>query len=606
MKTRRKVGFIQIQESSEPDKIEQMYEKAAQFSAIDPEITLVQCRRIVDYVCQSIFSGHFHYEDINERPIDFYIDLFLQHEIIPKPIAIHFRVVQILTEEYKNDTEVLFQTYVQPCLSSVIAIKEWYLSGEPNTMPEVLNRQLPQLPSEIRTRDTANETRLATGGFAQIDDLNGLVGDDGLVIGQNLRLNMTQSFEHCVCVGPTGSGKSAGFFIPNLLLLPKNCSVVVTDPKEELLEQTRAVQERNGKEILIFNPYSTTSLHYNPLALCKTTTDIRELAQILLINGNAAMSSMAGHTSGSRDQIEWLTMAVPLLASILIFVRDLKSPKNTIHYALNLITENDDDALKFLVSDDLEAKEQMNIFLQSSQSEKTSASIRVVLASQLQLFLDPMISNITSKNEINPTQLRQAATVLYVTVPEHKSSFMAPIMAVFYHQLMNALVDSAGNRPVFFLLDEFANIGLIPNIDTALATYRSKRISIAIGIQSLNQLKQKYGTVAESILDNLKCKFFLPGMAYDSASYFSNLMGDTEIVTTSSSGASDATITYSKAPQVRPLMSPDEIRRLSDEMLVAIIANRKPFIDMQRRYYKDSILLKMINPKQKSRPNKEY
>jgi len=429
---------------------------------------------------------------------------------------------------------------------------------------------------------------LASSDFAKINEFDGFTGKDGLIIGQTFRLSEKKSFEHVVCVGPTGSGKSASFFIPNLLSLP-NSSIVVSDPKGELFEKTAATSLAQGKKVLVFSPFKENSMKYNPLALCRNISEVRELAQILLANGNAAVEAITGTKAGGS---EWTNMSTPLLSAFLIFVRELKAPKNTVSYALNLIVENDLDTLKLLMMDAPEAaQKQFNVFLQSAESEKTASSIKTVLASNLQMFLDPMIEEVTNMNEINPKALREQPTVLHIVVPEHKSATMAPLMAPFYTQLLGHLIEDGKGCPVHFLLDEFSNLGLIPNIDVIAATCRSRNMSLSLGIQSINQLKQRYNEAAISLLDNLKTKFFLPGLAYESAEYASKLVGFKEIDTTSTSFGKD-NISHSVSKQKRELLTPDEVRRLPDETMLIITDNRNPFIDKQCRYYKIDKMLK--------------
>lgn len=429
---------------------------------------------------------------------------------------------------------------------------------------------------------------LGSSDFAKIREFESFTGNDGLIIGQTFRLSEHKSFEHAVCVGPTGSGKSASFFIPNLLSLP-NSSIVVSDPKGELFEKTAATSIKQGKKVLVFSPFRDNSMKYNPLALCRNVSEIRELAQILLANGNAAVESITGTKAGGS---EWTNMSTPLLASFLIMVSELTPPKNTVSYALNLIVENDIETLKLLMLDAPEAaQKQFNVFLQSAESEKTASSIKTVLASNLQMFLDPMVEEVTSINEIDPSVLRKQPTVLHIVVPEHKSATMAPLMAPFYTQILNHLLEDGDGCPVHFLLDEFANIGLIPNIDVIAAICRSRRMSLSLGIQSINQLKQRYNEAAISLLDNLKTKFFLPGLAYDSAEYASKLVGFREVDTTSTSFGKD-NVSHSVSKQKRELLTPDEVRRLADETTLIIADNRNPFMDKQCRYYKNEKMLK--------------
>lgn len=434
---------------------------------------------------------------------------------------------------------------------------------------------------------------VASSKFAKESDFKGVSGKDGLPIGKKFRLSEKKSFEHFLLVGPTGSGKSSSAIIPSILQLPPHASIVVTDPKGELFAKTANHALSQGKQVMVFSPFKGKTMKYNPLALCVNTSEVRELAQILLANGNAAIEQMTGTKSGGS---EWTNMATPLLVAFLLFVRELESPDNTIAKALELITENDLDTLKLLIEDSSpEAQQQMNIFLQSAESEKTASSIKTVLATSLQMFTDPMIKELTSENDIDPKILREQPTHLYVMVPEHKSSFMSPLMSPFYSQLISRLLETGKGSPIYFLLDEFANVGMIPNIDITLAICRSREISISIMIQSINQLNQRYNEAAKTILDNLKTKAFLPGLSYDSAEYASKLLGFKEIQSVSTSFSKKSDTSFSVSAQKRELMTPDEVRRLGDNEILIITDNKNGFLDKQNRYYQDKKLLSLTS-----------
>lgn len=425
--------------------------------------------------------------------------------------------------------------------------------------------------------------QLATSKLATIKDFKDITGEDGVLLGKRMRLSANHSFSHVLLTGVTGSGKSSSFFIPNLVSIP-NASFVVTDPKLELFAKTAMANLKQGKRVLVFSPFKDDTLRYNPLSLCRNETEIRELAQSLLVNGNAAVEAATGQKAGGG---EWVNMATPLLAAFLIYVKMLGAPKDTISYALNLIIENDLETLTFMIEDSNPvAEKQFNIFLQSAGSEQTAASIKTVLATNLQMFIDPLVEKITSVNEITPEMLREHPTALYVGVPEHRSDFMSPLMAPFYSQMIGRLIEIPG-VPIFFFLDEFANIGVVNNIDKYLATIRSRSMSISLGIQSINQLKQRYGEeTSGTILDNLKTKLILPGSSYQTAQYYSQLIGSEEI---STFGTSDSRgdKSFSESKTKRELFSADELRRLPDGKVLIVTDNKNPFIDDQNRYYEN-------------------
>ncbi len=583
------------------EKLMEAFQRVIKYQSVEPELSLIQAEKVLETICKKLFIREIGPETTNLAISDL-IDLLIRHKVFPKAIAIHLRTIDIWCSDiYDGDNEI--ESFIEPCIESLKIVLAWYLGEETAEDLVVSNKKFnkSRTNSPVYNNNFSKEKgKLGTGSFAHISELSSISGDDGLIIGKQLRLSHKKSLEHCVCVGPTGSGKTASFFIPNLLSLP-NASMVVSDPKGELFQKTAAENIAQGKNVVVFNPYAENTMKYNPLSLCRDVYEVRELAQVLLANGNASVEAMTGSKAGGS---EWINMSIPLLTAFLLFVKDLSPPKNTVAYALQLITENDIETLKFLIMDykdsgntniwEQASYKQFNIFLQSSESERTAASIKTVLAANLQLFAEPTIENATSENEINPMELRKRPTVLYVNIPEHKSAVLAPLMAPFYTQLMEHLIEGDTSLPVYFMLDEFANIGIIPNIDRALATFRSRNISISLAIQSINQLRQIYGEEkTHSILDNLKTKFVLPGLAFDSANYFSKLCGYKEIVTISKSygNGREKSISFNSTPQKRELVTPGEIRRLEDQTMISIVDNLNPFKDFQYRYYEDDEML---------------
>jgi type IV secretion system protein VirD4 len=177
-------------------------------------------------------------------------------------------------------------------------------------------------------------------------------------------------------------------------------------------------------------------------------------------------------------------------------------------------------------------------------------------------------------------------------VPESKSASMSPLMGPLYSQIMAQVADNPNGCPVFFLLDEFANIGKFGQISTILSTVRSRKMSLALGIQSFNQLKQNYGQEESgSIWDNLKIKCALPGLSHESANMFSQLVGFKEISTTSTSFGKD-NLSHSVSNQKRELLTSDEVRRIPDNQMLTVADNRNPLFLTQLRYYLDEKMLK--------------
>lgn len=451
-------------------------------------------------------------------------------------------------------------------------------------------------------RHTSKKSSGDTFGSAKIakrDSFGDLAGTDGIVISTNMRLNRQASFEHAVCAGPTGCGKTSSLFIPNLLTLPSDCSIVVSDPKGELYEKTRAQQERIGRRCMIYAPdRPNISIGYNPLTECITSLDVRELATTLITNGNAAVEAMSG---GKSSNAEFATMAIPLLTASLLFAKELEPPYNNIAVAASLCNDFSVEQLqKFIQSaDNKDIQREFNVFKQSIPSEKTAASIKTVLSSAIQMFVNRDIIATTSTSELHPSDLRREPVAVFVSVPERRSNFFSPLIAPVYHQMINNILETEG-LPVFFFLDEFANIGVIPQFPQLCSTARSRKISITIGIQGVEQLTQYYGQGnGEAILNNMKTKIFYPGLANTSSEYASKLCGYS---TVSSRSWSTQNPNSNFSESKRETLTPDEVRRLSDDNILVIAHNKNPIITKQNRYFSNPSLVKLSNPTKKAEP----
>ena len=438
------------------------------------------------------------------------------------------------------------------------------------------------------TKEPKPTNNLGDSKIADVGALRGLTGKDGLLLSKNIQLSAQASCEHVAIIGPTGSGKSSTYFIPNLLNLDPNASIIVSDPKGELYRKTHAYNRSVGRECIVFAPLDPdNSITYNPLELAKDITEVRELAQALLMNGANAVGQ-----SGSGSS-EWINMAVPLFVASLLYCKRRGGEFCNIESALELILSKNLEELADIFSCDSEIFMQYSIFMQSASSAKTVGSIKITLASNLQLFTDPKICLVTKGASFDPRILRDKPIAIFVLCPEIKSAYVSPLMSVFYMQVLNKIMEYEGeNLQVYAMLDEFSNNGIIPNFGRLASTCRSRKLSLTIGIQGIEQLEENYGQkTGENILNNLKTKVFYPGLAPSSAKVASELCGFTTANTKSSTKNKHDNVSTSYSVQRRELLSVDEIRRLDDDKVLLVLHNRLPVIDIQNRYYQDKKFL---------------
>lgn len=460
-----------------------------------------------------------------------------------------------------------------------------------------------------------NASKYGNQGTAKegnIGELHDLSGKDGFTLSKNIRLSASKSYEHVAIIGPTGSGKSTSFFIPNLLDLDGTHSAVVTDPKGELHDLTYSYLKSLGYNIIKLEPLNPeqNKFYYNPLLIVEDSTQIREIAQLILTNGNKSVELSTGGSSGGA---EWINMSIPLLTATFAYVKEFGKEK-TINESIDIILQDDLKTMEEKFKKCSKAYRQFLIFKASSGSERTLSSIKSVLTSNIQLFLDDKIEEFTKSpievnaignpvinmNKVfNPKLLREKPTILFVCVPETKSTYMMPLMSVFYSQVLDVCMTIKEGYPILFMLDEFANIGIIPSIANITATARSRRIGLSLGLQGVEQLSRNYGEEnASDILNNLKTKVIFSGLTGESAQYVSDLAGVTTIETKSYSTNQGSTNNaqnvisnvfggqnVSRSGVRRELITTDEVRRMDENEVLIIAHNKNPVRDNKNTYY---------------------
>ena len=458
-----------------------------------------------------------------------------------------------------------------------------------------------------KIKSTTKYGNQGTAKEGSVSDLKDYMGNDGFTISKRIRLSAKASYEHVLVLGPTGSGKSSAFFIPNLLDMDGSHSAVVTDPKGEMCEKTRPYLESLGYNIIKITPLEpkTNEFRYNPLFLCDDDQKIREIAQTILINGGKSVEVATGSGMSSS---EWINMSIPLFAASLAYAKH-HGEFGTIPEAIEIILKKDLDEMDEMFQKNKFAYRQFLIFKSSAESEKTLASIKSVLTTNVQIFLEDKIELFVTpeidyneygdkivkrESMFDPRILREQPTVMFLCIPEHEANYMMPITSVMYSQILNLNIAKADGYPILCFFDEFPNSGSVLGIDTIISTCRSRRIGISICTQGVEQLKQVYGeNITSTLLNNLKTKLIFAGLTGDSAKYVSDLSGFTTVETKNySSGGSGQTLTdglfsknVSKSGARRELLTTDEIRTMPKDQVLVIAQNANPIFDSINSYF---------------------
>lgn len=397
-----------------------------------------------------------------------------------------------------------------------------------------------------------------------------------------------------VCViGGSGSGKTRFYVKPNLLQM--NASFIVTDPKGTIINEVGMALKNVGKyKIKIMNTVNfDKSMGYNPLSYVKKEEDILRLVETIIAN-------TSGSNKGNEDF--WVKAEKLLYQSYLSLIIS-KFPQEEQHLGtlIDLISystvKEDDENFKNAVDYLFEAlEEEDNECFAVKQYKayklaagKTAKSILISCATRLAPLNIPAVRNLLKKDELQLHTLgdKGRKTALFVIIPDTDPTFNF-IVSIMYSQLFNLLCTKADEKyggalptHVRFVLDEFANIGLIPNFDKLIATIRSRNISTTIILQTNSQLKAIYKDNADTIIGNCDTTVFLGGKEKSTIKALSEDLGKQTIDDYNESRTRSNNDSYGQnySKLGRSLMTEDELQTMERDTCIVQIIGKKPFKD---------------------------
>lgn len=187
------------------------------------------------------------------------------------------------------------------------------------------------------------------------------------------------------------------------------------------------------------------------------------------------------------------------------------------------------------------------------------------------------------------TKPKLQKTILFVSISDNDSTFSF-LASILYQQLFEILYRQAdkiyrGRLPIHvrFVLDEFANIGSIPDFERKIATMRSREISVDVILQNLAQLKSTYKESWETIEGNCDTTLFLGGKEYSTLERLSKMIGNTTVdylsITENRGGSSNGSWSKNNTLISRALLAPDEIGRLSTNECLVHVRGKHIFRD---------------------------
>ncbi|MCL2574898.1 MAG: type IV secretory system conjugative DNA transfer family protein [Defluviitaleaceae bacterium] len=422
-----------------------------------------------------------------------------------------------------------------------------------------------------------------------------LTATEGLTMTSRPKLPKHGRNKNVLVFGGSGSGKTRFFGMPNIMQM--HSSYVITDPKGELYLFLSKLLKRFGYDVRVLNLKEfDKSMGYNPFDYINKEDDILKVVNVI-------QNSTTENTKSSADGDFW-TKSEKLLYMALIGYIKFHVKDKTLHNMNTLVdmvtkmeVRENDETFKSQIDKDFEriaemhpndfAVRQYRKFKQGAG--KTLKSIIISCGVRLSVFDIAAVRRVMEQDQMKLETIGDRKTALFIITDDSDTTYNF-IAAMLYTQMFNVLINRAetkyasnGNRlPIHVrcILDEFANLGKLPNFQRLISTIRSREISACIIVQSLSQIKEIYKDSMNTIISNCDSKLFLGGDDEETLKYLTRVIGKETIDTMDNSETKGKSGSFSKQykKQGRELMTTDELARLDGGKCVYILRGVPPFL----------------------------
>ena len=396
--------------------------------------------------------------------------------------------------------------------------------------------------------------------------------------------------KNVLVIGGSGSGKTRFFVKPNLMQM--HSSYCVTDPKGTIILECGKMLEDNGYEIKILNTINfKKSMKYNPFAYIRSEKDILKLVQTIIANTKG---------EGEKAGEDFWVKAEKLYYTALIGYIFYEAPREEKNFATLLdmidaseVREDDETYMNPIdrLFEALEKKEPTHFAVKQYKkyklaAGKTAKSILISCGARLAPFDIQELRDLMQEDELELDTLGDRKTALFVIISDTDDTFNF-VVSIMYSQLFNLLCDKAddvygGRLPIHVrcLLDEFANIGLIPKFEKLIATIRSREISASIILQAQSQLKAIYKDNADTIVGNCDSTLFLGGKEKTTLKELSETLGKEtiDLYNTSETRSNQKSFGLNYQKTGKELMSQDEITVTDGSKCIFQLRGVRPFL----------------------------
>ena len=442
--------------------------------------------------------------------------------------------------------------------------------------------------------------------------------NDGLILEAHNRISKELSMTHCLCYSPTGGGKSTAYCIPNLLTLSqrknsknknskwsKGASIVISDPSGTIYRKTEKYLRSQRINVQVFD-VENISARYNRLQNIESFSEYHQIATILVDASNPDFKGDSFWLDNAKSIISLTIRALKNRYEILKEIEENKEDSEIIveveevnlkmiyRYLTYFNTDKqefvDKEFAKYLDADGFQEFKSI-----MGNDSKLLGSMITSARTSLSKLSDPHIADLTSTNTLDFTALRNEPTAIFFIVPEKLVSYNQYLTTLVFDDLFSFLSknkkelnnDSDNFLPVYCILDEFANIGKLPDFGSVISQIRKYDVSISIIIQDIKQLVDLYGSsVCSVILSNTINHIFFAGLNLETTRNISAVLGSVRKTVEDENGI--------KKEVIYPLLHSDEIRMLPQNRAIFISGNKRPIMLKLKRYYQHSRYKKML------------
>ena len=412
----------------------------------------------------------------------------------------------------------------------------------------------------------ATQEELESAGYiqGQGDDRCLIIAREGA---EFLRLPEADTNRHALVCGPTGTGKTTGIFVPNLIERI-NTSAIVTEAtgskgRADLYQKTAGYRAANGHVIYYFNPDDLSSDRINPLDRVQTYRDARRITEVIMQS-----TTLQSHRG---DQTWDMAERLLLTSMILHSVGERESGNCTLGYVLSLLNKGADKVDRIRKESNIdEAREAYQGFLNNS-TESYRNLVAAGLITRLDLWKDPRIKVLTEKTDIDFEAMAAQLFTWYLATPADKPE-LKPLAALVFNIALDVVGSNKFDHGVALFLDEFTNFGYVRGMPQKLSIIRHDKIPCVLGIQDYIQLEILYQKEAPLFLSQPGTRVFFRPNDQQTAERISKGLGiveETRRKITSSGQIHDEKDKHS-------LLSLDELMNLDPSNLIAFTPKTRP------------------------------